>query len=139
MLLLGGRAVKLCGMAIWHMSCPALTSLQALCMACAQRCMSKVAASSHMHDGLKGLSQLKQQHLKRVGELDFNFLEFIQLSAGLDALQRTPCIYFASEGKGQGRSWGSPIGTPLTHQHKLSSLHARHMVATHVCCHKDWQ
>ncbi len=85
-----------------------------------------------MHDRLEGLSQLKQQHLKRVGELDFNFLELIQLSAGLDALQRTPCIYFASEGKGQGRSWGCPIDTPLTHQHKLSSLHARHMVATYV-------
>ena len=82
-----------------------------------------------MRDRLKGLSQLKQ-HLKRVGELDFNFLELIQLSTGLDALQRTPCIYFAPEGKGQRRSWECPIDTPLTHQHELSSLHARHMVAT---------
>lgn len=83
-------------------------------------------------DRLKGLPQLKQQHLKGVGELDFNFLEFIQLSTGLDALQRTPCIYFASEGKGQGRSWEGPIDTPLTDQHELSSLHARCMVATCV-------
>ena len=61
--------------------------------------------------------------LEWVGELDFQLLEVIQRSAGLDVLQWPTCGHFASQGKGERGCWGSPIGATLTHQHQLGCLH----------------
>ena len=56
-------------------------------------------------------------HLKRVGQLDLKFLELIQLSSSLDALQWPPRINLASQCEGQRRCRRRSIHTPLAHQH----------------------